>query len=90
MVPLEKLVPDPNITSARAGRSVTLVGALVNAILVLLKLVAGILGHSQALIADAVHSVSDLFTDVIVLLGLRLGRKALDEEHPFGQPASRP
>ncbi len=64
MVPLEKLVPDPNITSARVGRSVTLVGALVNAILVLLKFVAGILGHSQALIADAVHSVSDLFTDV--------------------------
>jgi divalent metal cation (Fe/Co/Zn/Cd) transporter len=64
LVPLEKLVPDPNITSARVGRSVTLVGALVNAILVLLKFVAGILGHSQALIADAVHSVSDLFTDV--------------------------
>ena len=63
-IQLEKLTPDPNITSARAGRSVTLVGALVNAILVLLKLVAGILGHSQALIADAVHSVSDLFTDV--------------------------
>ncbi|MCG2779235.1 MAG: cation transporter [Desulfobacterales bacterium] len=73
MAPLEKLAPDPNITSARAGRSVTLVGALVNAILVLLKLVAGILGHSQALIADAVHSVSDLFTDAIVLLGLRIG-----------------
>ncbi len=70
--------------SAKAGRSVTLVGALVNAILILLKLFAGILGHSQALIADAVHSISDLFTDVVVLLGLRVGRKAPDEEHPFG------
>jgi cation diffusion facilitator family transporter len=81
---LEKLATDSNITSARAGRSVTLVGALVNFILILLKLVAGILGNSQALIADAVHSVSDLFTDAIVLLGLRIGRKAPDEEHPFG------
>ena len=81
---LEKLTPDPNITSARAGRSVTLVGALINAILVLLKFVAGILGHSQALIADAVHSVSDLFTDAIVLIGLRIGGKAPDEGHPFG------
>jgi cation diffusion facilitator family transporter len=81
---LEKFTPDSKTTSAGAGRSVTLVGALVNAILILLKLVAGILGHSQALIADAVHSVSDLFTDAVVLLGLRIGRKAPDEEHHFG------
>ncbi|MCP4669583.1 MAG: cation transporter, partial [Deltaproteobacteria bacterium] len=71
-------------TASRNGRSITLVGALVNAILVLLKLVAGILGHSHALIADAVHSVSDLFTDAIVLFGLKIGRKAPDEGHPFG------
>jgi len=70
--------------SARAGRSVTLVGALVNVLLILLKFFAGIFGNSQALIADAVHSLSDLFTDAIVLLGLRVGRKAPDAEHPFG------
>ena len=81
---LEKLAPDSKTTSDKPGRSVTLVGALVNIILVFLKLVAGILGHSQALIADAIHSVSDLFTDALVLLGLRIGRKAPDEEHPFG------
>ena len=77
-------MPEDITVSARAGRSVTLVGALVNVLLILLKFFAGIFGNSQALIADAVHSLSDLFTDAIVLLGLRVGRKAPDEEHPFG------
>ena len=70
--------------SAKAGRSVTLVGVVVNAFLILFKFLAGVFGQSQALIADAVHSISDLFTDFVVLLGLRIGRKAPDEEHPFG------
>jgi cation diffusion facilitator family transporter len=70
--------------SAKEGRTVTWVGALVNAFLIVLKFLAGVFGHSQALIADAVHSVSDLFTDVIVLVGLRMGRKAPDERHHFG------
>ncbi len=77
-------MPEPMTASVRAGRSVTLVGALVNAFLILLKFFAGIFGSSQALIADAVHSVSDLFTDVVVLLGIRIGRKPPDEGHPFG------
>jgi cation diffusion facilitator family transporter len=68
----------------RSGQRVTWVGAFTNALLIILKFVAGILGHSQALIADAVHSVSDLFTDTIVLIGLKIGGKAPDEEHQFG------
>ena len=75
---------DLKTLEARAGRKVTLIGALVNVVLISLKLTAGILGHSQALIVDAVHSISDLFTDAVVLFGLRLGRKAPDEDHPFG------
>ena len=70
--------------SAKAGRSATLVGVLVNVFLVLFKFLAGVFGQSQALIADAVHSISDLFTDFVVLLGLRIGRKAPDEKHHFG------
>jgi cation diffusion facilitator family transporter len=70
--------------SAKAGRSVTLVGVLVNAFLILFKFLAGVFGQSQALIADAVHSISDLFTDFVVLLGLRIGRKPPDERHHFG------
>ncbi|MFH1932215.1 MAG: cation diffusion facilitator family transporter [Pseudomonadota bacterium] len=68
----------------RAGQRVTWVGAVANTLLIVLKFIAGILGHSQALIADAVHSVSDLFTDAIVLLGLRIGGKSPDEGHQFG------
>ena len=67
-----------------AGQRVTWIGAVVNALLIACKFTGGILGHSQALIADAVHSVSDLFTDVIVLFGLKIGKKAPDEEHHFG------
>ncbi len=82
--PSEKLTPDSKVKSAQAGRSVTLVGAAVNALLILCKFTAGVFGQSQALIADAVHSVSDLFTDAIVLFGLRVGRKEPDEKHHFG------
>jgi len=81
---LEKPMLESWTESAKAGRSVTLVGVLVNGFLILLKFLAGIFGHSQALIADAIHSVSDLFTDFVVLLGLRIGRKAPDERHHFG------
>jgi cation diffusion facilitator family transporter len=70
--------------SAKAGVSVTLVGVLVNAFLILFKFLAGVFGQSQALIADAVHSISDLFTDFVVLLGLKIGRKVPDERHHFG------
>jgi cation diffusion facilitator family transporter len=70
--------------STRDGRRVTLVGVLVNTFLFLLKLMAGIYGASQALIADAVHSISDLFTDIAVLVGLRIRHKPPDEKHHFG------
>jgi cation diffusion facilitator family transporter len=68
----------------RAGRKVTLLGLFVNTFLILLKFSAGIIGDSQALIADAVHSISDLFTDAVVLLGIKIGGKPPDEEHHFG------
>ena len=75
---------DSKIESAYAGRSVTLVGALANGLLILLKFTAGIFGQSQALIADAVHSISDLITDVVVLIGIKMGQKAPDDKHHFG------
>jgi cation diffusion facilitator family transporter len=72
------------IKETREGRTVTLVGVLVNTILIILKLMTGIYGTSQALIADAVHSISDLFTDVAVLVGLQIRYKPPDEKHHFG------
>jgi cation diffusion facilitator family transporter len=70
--------------AARAGKSATLLGVCVNVFLIVFKFYTGIVGHSQALIADALHSFSDLFTDAVVLLGLKIGRKAPDEKHHFG------
>ena len=75
---------DTETESGDSGRSVTIVGALVSIFLIISKGLAGIFGQSHALIADAIHSVSDLFTDVVVLLGLRYGRRAPDAEHHFG------
>jgi cation diffusion facilitator family transporter len=73
-----------DLAGSREGQKVTWVGAGANLFLVAVKFVLGILGRSQALIADAVHSVSDLATDAVVLLGLRAGRKAPDSDHHFG------
>ena len=77
-------MPESNAISLNAGKKVTLVGVVVNASLMLLKLAAGIFGRSQALIADAVHSFSDLFTDVVVLIGLKISNKPPDKTHHFG------
>ncbi len=77
-------MPESNVISPSAGKKVTLVGVVVNTLLILLKFVAGIAGNSQALIADAVHSISDLFTDAVVLVGLRISQKPPDKTHHFG------
>ena len=63
---------------------VTLLGGLGNLALVVFKAVAGIVGHSAAMVADAVHSASDLLTDVIVLVFLRISAKPQDASHDYG------
>jgi len=68
----------------RRIRSVTLWGALLNLLLMALKIVAGILIRSSALIADGIHSLSDLATDFVVILGSRLSNRPADETHPYG------
>ena len=65
-------------------RRVTLVGALVNLILAIFKIVIGYGGASQALLADGIHSLSDLLSDVLVLFGVKYGRRAADADHPYG------
>jgi len=76
---------DFSITSNIApGLKVTWVGSVVNVILVVFKLWAGFVSNSQALIADGFHSLTDLFSDFVVILGLRWGRKLEDEDHPYG------
>lgn len=68
----------------KAAEKVTIIGAAVDAVLGILKILAGILANSAALIADGVHSLSDLFTDVMVVVVLRLSHQAPDENHPWG------
>lgn len=63
---------------------VTLLGSVVNMLLLIAKFAAGILGHSAAMIADAVHSLSDFVTDVIVLVFVRLSNKPADDDHAYG------
>jgi len=63
---------------------VTLVGSAGNLVLLTFKFVAGVLGHSSAMVADAVHSLSDFFTDLIVLLFVKVSAKPQDESHDYG------
>lgn len=66
------------------GLRVTFVGIGANVVLVIIKIYAGLIGKSQALLADGIHSLSDLLSDFIVILGLKWGTKDADENHPFG------
>lgn len=68
----------------REGRKVTLIGMAVNVLMIALKMLGGWLGHSQALIADGVHSITDLTNDAVVLWGLSAGSRPADDSHPFG------
>jgi cation diffusion facilitator family transporter len=63
---------------------VTLVGGAVNAILLVFKFMAGIVGHSSAMIADAAHSLSDFVTDIIVLVFVKISNKPQDKSHDYG------
>lgn len=67
-----------------AGVKVTAIGAVVNIVLSALKLFFGIVGNSRALVADAVHSLSDLASDVVVILGLHFGELPADKNHHYG------
>jgi len=71
-------------TAGKQIKSVTYLGVAVNISLAAIKIIIGILGGSLALIADGIHSLSDLATDAAVLLGLHLGSKAPDQGHPYG------
>ena len=68
----------------RAIRRVTAWGLLINLILTAAKFAAGIIGGSRAVVADAVHSTSDMLTDILILVGARYWTAPADVEHPYG------
>lgn len=63
---------------------VTLIGSIINVVLLIFKFTAGIMGHSAAMIADAVHSLSDFVTDIIVLVFVHISNKPKDKSHDYG------
>lgn len=63
---------------------VTLAGSIINMVLLAFKFIAGILGGSAAMIADAVHSLSDFLTDIVVMVFVRISSKPVDEGHDYG------
>ena len=67
-----------------AATRVSLVSMVTNVVLTLLKLAAGLLAHSGAMVSDAVHSASDIFSGLIVYIGVKMSTKAPDEQHPYG------
>ncbi|MCU7939367.1 MAG: cation diffusion facilitator family transporter [gamma proteobacterium symbiont of Bathyaustriella thionipta] len=63
---------------------VTIVGAVVNLVLAILKIIIGFIGHSHALIVDGIHSFSDLLSDGLVVLAAKKGNQSPDDDHPYG------
>ena len=63
---------------------VTIFGSIVNFILLVFKFIAGIVGHSAAMVADAVHSLSDFVTDIVVIVFVKISGKPQDESHDYG------
>ncbi len=68
----------------RDSKTCTLVGLGINVVLAIFKMLAGILGFSYAMIADAIHSISDCLATGTVYVSLRIGEKPADESHPYG------
>lgn len=68
----------------RSATKVSAIGIMGNILLSILKAVAGIISGSGALISDAVHSAADVFSNIVVIIGIRLSAKKPDKEHPYG------
>jgi cation diffusion facilitator family transporter len=76
--------PGNKQTRYQATRNVTLIGAVTNIILATAQLLGGIFASSQALIADGVHTLSDLASDMVVLVAAKMADKDADDDHPYG------
>jgi len=75
-----------NKTDSRASEAtkITWIGLIINIVLSLIKFFAGVIGNSSAMIADAVHSVSDFITDLVIIFSFRIVQKPIDDNHDYG------
>ena len=71
-------------TRAKEATKVTLICVVLNVILTIFKFIAGIFGRSSAMVADAVHSLSDFASDIAVILGFKAVKKPKDKSHDYG------
>lgn len=81
---LQKEIMDPGHDFQKVAEKVSAVTILSNLLLSVFKLIAGILARSNAMLSDAVHSASDVFSTFVVIIGIRLASKEADKEHPYG------
>lgn len=72
------------------AKKVSIVTVLWNTILSVIKIVVGLLGHSSAIVADGIHSMSDVFTTVIAFVGVQLSAKQADDDHQYGHEKFEP
>src|SRR5437764_1386387 len=77
-------------TRLQQGLRATFIGLSVNAILAVTKLVAGLLGHSHALVADSVESLADILSSIVVWRGLVVAAAPADADHPYGHGKAEP
>ncbi len=68
----------------KVAMRVSKVSIIANAVLTVLKLLAGVIAHSGAMVSDAIHSASDVFSTVVVIIGIKISGKASDRDHPYG------
>lgn len=80
----QKSVAAQEWEKTQAAERVTVAGTVVNIGLTVFKFVAGIIGRSSVMVADAGHSLSDLFSDVVTLYTVRIARLPADDDHPYG------
>lgn len=78
------VMSDSALQRYKTTQRVTLIGALTNIFLALAQLLAGMYTHSQALVADGVHTLSDLFSDFLVMVAAHEANKEADDDHPYG------
>ncbi len=83
-MPEQKTEQNVSLDFERTAVKVSMVSIIGNAVLSLLKFLAGIIAHSGAMVSDAVHSASDVFSSIIVIIGVKLSARAADKEHPYG------
>lgn len=72
------------MTNYKLGIKVSIITIIINIILSIIKIIAGVIGKSSAILADGIHTLSDLVTTFVVILGLKISSKDADKKHPYG------